>query len=166
MKAVPSLSSGQDAPLLCSCAWRKARGQDLEWTCRQCKGILEGPRATQQVSGSTAGLAPVSEVSAQLRDWEFSAPWNGQLHGGCPRCVPTPHVPPPVQACAGVSSSERGTRPLARETKIKKTQACASLVAQWLRIHLPMQGTRVRALVREDPNPTCRGATKPVHHNF
>ena len=26
----------------------------------------------------------------------------------------------------------------------------ASLVAQWLRIHLPMQGTWVRALVRED----------------
>ena len=40
----------------------------------------------------------------------------------------------------------------------------ASLVAQWLRIHLPMQGTRVRALVREDP--TCRRATKPVHHNY
>ena len=36
----------------------------------------------------------------------------------------------------------------------------ASLVAQWLRIHPPMQGTRVRALVREDP--TCPGATKPV----
>ena len=27
-----------------------------------------------------------------------------------------------------------------------------------------MQGTRVQALVREDP--TCRGATKPVHHNY
>ena len=38
------------------------------------------------------------------------------------------------------------------------------LVAQWLRILLPMQGTRVRALVREDP--TCRGATKPVSHNY
>ena len=39
-----------------------------------------------------------------------------------------------------------------------------SLVAQWLRIHLPMQGTQVRALVREDP--TCRGATKPLCHNY
>ena len=39
-----------------------------------------------------------------------------------------------------------------------------SLVARWLRIHLPMQGTQVWALVREDP--TCRGATKPVHHNY
>ena len=41
----------------------------------------------------------------------------------------------------------------------------ASLVAQWLRIHLPVQGTRVwQALVQEDP--TCRGATKPVRHNY
>ena len=39
-----------------------------------------------------------------------------------------------------------------------------SLVTQWLRICLPIQGTGVRALVREDP--TCRGATKPVCHNY
>ena len=38
------------------------------------------------------------------------------------------------------------------------------LVAQWLRICLPMQGTWVRALVWEDP--TCRGAAKPVRHNY
>ena len=50
------------------------------------------------------------------------------------------------------------------------TQICikyitwASLVAQWLRICLPMQGTQVRALVWEDP--TCRGATKPVSHSY
>ena len=40
----------------------------------------------------------------------------------------------------------------------------ASLVVQWLRIRLPMQETRVRALVWEDP--TCRGVTKPVRHNY
>ena len=40
----------------------------------------------------------------------------------------------------------------------------ASLVAQLLRIRLPMQGTRVQALVREDP--TGHGATKPVSHNY
>ena len=39
-----------------------------------------------------------------------------------------------------------------------------SLVAQWLRIRLSMQGTQVRALAQEDP--TWRGATKPVHHNY
>ena len=32
------------------------------------------------------------------------------------------------------------------------------------KIRLPMQGTRVRALVQEEP--TCRGATKPVRHNY
>ena len=46
-----------------------------------------------------------------------------------------------------------------------KNKACGtSLVAQWLRIRLPMQGTRVQALLQEDP--TCRGATKPVRHNY
>ena len=40
----------------------------------------------------------------------------------------------------------------------------ASLVAQWLRICLLIQGTRVRALVWEDP--TCRGAAGPVSHNY
>ena len=39
----------------------------------------------------------------------------------------------------------------------------ASLVAQWLRVCLPMRGTRVRALVWEDP--TCCGAARPVSHN-
>ena len=46
----------------------------------------------------------------------------------------------------------------------KKSCQGPSLVAQWLRICLPMQGTRVWALVREDP--TCRGATKPVRHSY
>ena len=40
----------------------------------------------------------------------------------------------------------------------------ASLVAQWLRICLPMQRTQVRALVWEDP--TCRGTAGPVSHNY
>ena len=46
----------------------------------------------------------------------------------------------------------------------KTYQRGASLVAQRLRACLPMQGTRVRALVWEDP--TCRGATRPVSHNY
>ena len=40
----------------------------------------------------------------------------------------------------------------------------ASLVAQWLRMCLPMQGTRVQALAWEEP--TCRGATRPMCHNY
>ena len=37
-----------------------------------------------------------------------------------------------------------------------------SLVVQWLRIHLPMQGTRVQSLVQEDS--TCQRAIKPMYH--
>ena len=61
-----------------------------------------------------------------------------------------------------------GEEGLVKEQKMNrpwdKKLAGASLVAQWLRICLSMQATRVQALVREDP--TCRGATKPVRHNY
>ena len=50
------------------------------------------------------------------------------------------------------------------QNKIQKYYIRASLVVQCLRIHLPMQGTRVRDLVREDP--TCHGAARPVSHNY
>ena len=55
-------------------------------------------------------------------------------------------------------------RPHDEYCPIKNRNEGASLVAQWLRICLPMQGTRVRALVWEDP--TCRGAAGPVSHNY
>ena len=48
--------------------------------------------------------------------------------------------------------------------QIKKLASRVSLVAQWLRISQPIQGTQVQALVREDP--TCHGAAKPVHYNY
>ena len=57
---------------------------------------------------------------------------------------------------------------LLREIQMKcmrlKSIIRASLVVQWLRICLPMQGTRVRALVWEDP--ACRRATGLVSHNY
>ena len=39
-----------------------------------------------------------------------------------------------------------------------------SLVVQWMRIHLPMQGTRVQFLVRGDS--TCPRAIKPICHSY
>ena len=51
-----------------------------------------------------------------------------------------------------------------RITEAEERIRGASLVEQWLRICLLMQGTRVRALVWEDP--TCHGATRPVSHNY
>ena len=50
-----------------------------------------------------------------------------------------------------------------RENHNSKTYMWASLVAWWLRICLPEQGTQVQALVWEDP--TCRGATKPMRYS-
>ena len=48
----------------------------------------------------------------------------------------------------------------ARTEAVKKSDSGG---AQWLRICLPIQGTRVQALGREDP--TRCGATEPMLHN-
>ena len=40
----------------------------------------------------------------------------------------------------------------------------ASLVAQWWKIRLPVQDTRVQSQIREDP--TSCGATMPLRHNY
>ena len=56
---------------------------------------------------------------------------------------------------AWCSRAIAGPKPL-----FKKLKGRASLVVQWLRVRLPMQGTRVRAPVQEDP--TCRGVAGPV----
>ena len=53
---------------------------------------------------------------------------------------------------------------LAPREKQIKTLSRASLVVQWIRIRLPVQGIQVQSLVQEDP--TCRGATKPMCHNY
>ena len=50
------------------------------------------------------------------------------------------------------------------EEELEVERVGTPLVVQWLRIRLPMQGTWVRSLVREDP--ISRRATKPVHHNY
>ena len=51
-----------------------------------------------------------------------------------------------------------------RSQHVSREDHGASLVVQWLRIHLPMQGTWVRALVCKDP--TCHRATKPERHTY
>ena len=66
-------------------------------------------------------------------------------------------------------NEQRGTTKITRKRLTKCNMFLsiitlgASLVAQWLRVCLLMQGTRVRALVWEDP--TCHGAAGPVSHS-
>ena len=45
----------------------------------------------------------------------------------------------------------------------KKSISRTSLVAEWIQIHLPKQGTQVQPLVQEDW--ISRRATKPMHQN-
>ena len=96
------------------------------------------PRWGQHVDRCVPSLGVKGEVRAR----EMDSGETGRLGEG-------------VLPGAGVSREKRSHQ---------KSGSPASLVAQWLRIRLPMQGTRVRALVWEDP--TCRGATKPVRHNY
>ena len=49
-------------------------------------------------------------------------------------------------------------------THVRNTRRGTSLVVQWMRICLPVQGTLVWSLVWEDF--TYHGATKPVRHNY
>ena len=44
-----------------------------------------------------------------------------------------------------------------------KNTSSTSLVVQWLRSHLPMQGTQIWSLVQGDS--ICRGATKPAGYS-
>ena len=54
---------------------------------------------------------------------------------------------------------------MVRETKEKyKKDIGTSLVAQWIRIRLLMQGTQVQSLVWKDF--TCRGTSKPMCPNY
>ena len=50
------------------------------------------------------------------------------------------------------------------QSKNSKLDHWTSLVAQWIRIHLPKQETQVQSLVQEDS--TYRGATKPAYHSY
>ena len=95
--------------------------------------------------------------------------WYENSSGNQHRPLPTPWVLSMVKFNRTLHVTNKKTK-LNLQTqhnrinaKFKKRQG-ASLVAQWLRIRLPMQGTRVWALVREDP--TCRRATKPIRHNY
>ena len=53
---------------------------------------------------------------------------------------------------------------LQRVRGARELDSWASVVAQWLRIHLAMKGTWVQSLVWEDP--TCREASRPVCHDY
>ena len=66
---------------------------------------------------------------------------------------------------------KKALQSMTQTSTFKKQGGGASLVAQWLRIHLSMQGTRVQALVRKIPcaaeqlSPRAT-TTEPASHNY
>ena len=101
---------------------------------------------------------PVTDSYKHLRDftpWDTKTPQGPSTLGHEPQIVHIPHT--------------TDTDPKTTQTPchLRFTLKIWTGLPWWrsgLRIHLPMQGTRVRSLVWEDP--TCRGATKPPSHNY
>ena len=100
-----------------------------------------------------------------------SLTWLSKLSTtGFQATIPNPPSLPPVQVPCSRSTPAFpdawiiGLAKYPWFAQVKMAVSGASLVAQWLRVCLPMQGTWVRALVWEDP--TCRGATGSVSHNY
>ena len=64
----------------------------------------------------------------------------------------------------GKHSGPEGTKVWVIPPRLKNKRCWPSLLDQWIRIHPPMHGIRVRSLVRE--NSTCHRATKPMPQNY
>ena len=84
------------------------------------------------------------------------------LHQSTRSCLPAPLSAPALKAwapCAGQPA------PPCWALYRCSVNTCRTpvLLAQWWRIHLPMQETRVRSLAREDP--TCHAAAKLLGHS-
>ena len=85
------------------------------------------------------------------------------LFWGTERCLPQIHMfelEPPVGQCSEVGPL--GANWVAM-TGLVEAEERTSLVVQWLRICLPVQGTQVWSLVWEDP--TCHKETKSENHS-
>lgn len=59
---------------------------------------------------------------------------------------------------------EELTVPNPKASRVPDKELRSVLLAQWLRIHLPMLGIRLWSLVWEDA--ACHAATKPVQHSY
>ena len=133
--------------LLSGCSWSSGRPREnlsLNYTAFYSSPVL------------SAGLAFLSFIPCLECVWGM---WH--LHTEAALWVSPPLVMIPLTCLTMTIILACVQWPLHLHKEMLKR---ASLVAQRLRICLLMQGTRVRALVWEDP--TCRGAAGPVSHNY
>ena len=123
------------------------------------------PRSTSWLRGEglRSGRGPCPGALVQHPVWVFPPVPRPAEEAALSWRHPQGQVPRPCAAIIAEGARHPGPGwPSSFSFKVERIGA--SLVAQWLRVCLPMQGTRVRALVWEDP--TCRGATRPVSHNY
>ena len=85
-------------------------------------------------------------------------------YSACGISVTRPGIEPGSSAVKVWSPNHWTTGEFPRKCILNFIEFWVSLVAQWLRICLLMQGTRVQALVWEDR--TCHRAAGPVSHNY
>lgn len=71
---------------------------------------------------------------------------------------------PGVMIFMSYTFADEGTGVQERLSNLPQIRQPEFLVAQWVRICRPMQGDTGSIPARE--NPTCRGAYKPVYHNY
>ena len=74
------------------------------------------------------------------------------------------HISWPKYWSFNISPSNEYSGLTGEDSTFVKFSAGTSRVAQWIRIHLSMQGTWVQSLVRKDS--IFHGASKPVDHNY
>ena len=84
------------------------------------------------------------------------------LHQSTRSCLPAPLSPPALKAWAPCTGQPA---PQCWALYRCSVNTCRTpvLLAQWWRLHLPMQETRVRSLARKDP--TCPVAAKLLGHS-
>ena len=145
----------QDAATPGHKAWRPVLGCPPAFTLTRLEGAHSSTDIphTKTCFSSSHCLMTLGEDSVTGTS-RFSPTRPGEQ----PLCLchcPASSCPRPITSASLLGSNP----PCYLPRRFQEYLSGASLVAQWLRIRLPMQGTRVRALVREDP--TCRGATKP-----
>ena len=135
-----------------------------------CEGLLQlrqagatphrGARASHHCGLSCCGAQAPDAQAQQLWPTGPAVP----RHMGSSQTRARTHVPCIGRQTLNHCATREALTSFLLYQKSKLLCLGTSLVAQWLRIRLPMQGTRVRSLVWEDP--TCRGATKPMRHNY
>ena len=107
-------------------------------------------------------------ISRESLQWLLSHVTLGLQVEGCPGALCLEPVFPDWQAsnlAPTLSNSWAGRKlqKMLQAFPLLKVLMRAFFMVQWLRIHLPMQGTWVWSLFQD---PTCPGASKPVCHNY